>query len=215
MKSEIFNVVIPGYIEHIEVSKTTKVKYWEKKELINLPKGLLSRLGKNELKWVSTGKREILAETASGVPIVKNPNTVGKVKMQKISGQIFWSGGSGSEWIRRKVKESLTAYFSPYIARQLPDKLVAPSGKFLQLEFIFYVPILRTHIQDDDNHSFPYIKAFRDTLQLMKVIPDDSPEYIRGTYTRYVMIASESERRLEIKIHTCSNFQPITYESNS
>jgi hypothetical protein len=136
---------------------------------------------------------------------------VGTAKTCKISGQVFWSGGQGSEWVRQKVKEALTIFFTPYIARQLPPKLFVPQGNFLQLEFIFYMPALRKQIQDDDNHAFPYVKAFRDTLKLLEVIDDDGPDFIRGTYSRYVMVSDESERRLEIKVHSCSNREPISH----
>lgn len=223
MNTEAFNIIIPNYPEEILISKERRAKYWTKDKEKHLPQKYITGLQAGALIWKlvktsKTGKREeIRLVTEAGEHIVKNPISAGKPRTQRISGQIFWEGGEGSEWTRQKVKKALTAYFSPAIARQLPKNVFTKPEHFIQLEFIFYYPLTITYQekripQDDDNHAFPYIKAFRDTLEMMGVISSDGPNVLRGSYARYVDIPTKEDRRLEVKFHFCKNAQAVTHE---
>lgn len=224
MNTEAFNIIIPNYPEEILISKSRREKYWLPKDSKNLPQKHLKGIVDGTLDWKmvrtsKTGKKEEmrLIDRSTGEHIVKNPVSAGKPRTQRISGQIFWEGGEGSEWTRQKVKKALTAYFSPAIARQLPPTIFTKPEHFIQLEFIFYYPLTLIYQekripQDDDNHAFPYIKAFRDTLEMMGVISSDGPTVLRGSYARYVDIPIKEDRRLEVKFHFCKNAQAITHE---
>jgi hypothetical protein len=145
---------------------------------------------------------------------VKNKAIAGTPLFKMINSQDVWESGSGMEWHIRKLKDMLTAYYTPNIVRQLPERIVTPDKRtFIHLEYIFFYPFVcrepRTY-QDYLNHFYVRGKIFEDTLVKLGVIEDDSPQFLRGAYARYVNVNSEEDRRLEIKIHFCKNGQRIS-----
>lgn len=219
MGTERFNVIIPKYPEVIQTSNQARPKFFTR--LDKLP---LMYRDESRYVWVKYSKKvsgtrqetfvDYLTDLTTKERVVKNNKIAGKPRFTKINGQMLWSSGSGMEFYREKLKDQLTAFFTPFIIRQLGEnrKIFAPANHFIQLEFIFYYPLISSNvIQDIDNHSVPYTKTFIDTLQMIGVIPKDDPEIVRGCYSRYVNIADPHERRIEVKFHFCKNGEPISH----
>lgn len=142
--------------------------------------------------------------------VIANPKAVGTERWSRINGQDIWNGNI-QEHTRAKLKDFLTYFFTPHIKQQLPEGIWAPKDHFIQTEFIFYCPFSllkhEDHAADIDNHAYPYVKAFHDTLVEMQVIKGDSPKHIRGYYAHYIEVDTEAERRMEVKFHFCKNEQ--------
>jgi hypothetical protein len=211
MGTEAYNIVMPLYKEEFQYTMSRRPTYWGVKD--KLPKYIVTGLEKGDFAWKKNSKGlTLLFDVVANEFVVKNSKSVDKPRMLSINSQILWSGGTGSEWKRTKIKDLLRAEFVTYIARQLPLKLFAPKGKFIQIEFVFFYPFKsKTRMyQDYINHWFIRQKVFEDTLTDMKVIEDDNPNILRGGYGRYVDIEDPAERRLEIKIHFCNNYERIS-----
>lgn len=221
MNTEKFNLIFKQYPEEMKLSNEKRTIYLHFSEGDRLPKNIRNSLHSKDFNGHdSVGALPGLSYyvgddgwifNKAGEKVIRNARTAGKPNMKKISGQAIWSG-SINMYARNNMKKFLTGYFSPFITRTLPYKLVTPAGYYFHFEFIFYVPIVMRNwaIQDLDNHAFPYIKAFMDTLTLLEVIPDDDARYFRGYYPRYVNCQDEEQRRLEIKIHFCRNDERIS-----
>lgn len=208
MSTEKFNLIFKLYPEEMKISEKKRELWYHKSEGNNLP----SRIVKDLLEHEGAGLCKYYVDndgwicTTDGKKVIRNSRTAGKPNMQKISGQSIWSG-EVSRFARNKLKTFLTEYFTPTIVRHWPESIFTTADKAFHFEFIFYFPLqLRsTPVQDIDNHSYPYTKAFMDTLVGLKMIADDSPKYYRGFYCRYVDIPTEEDRRLEVKLHFCTN----------
>src|SRR6187399_2337119 len=215
MSTEAFDVVIPDYPLYFKQSDKQRAKpfFADGRLPVYIRKGLKD--GTYEvLSFDKPLKRPIIIDAKTKKVVPRNKKTVGTPKMSKVSGQAIWVGGEGSQWSRQKLKLFLENYFVPFLVRQLPRRIYPPAGHYIQLEFVFYCPLKQwmddgIMPQDDDNHAFPYIKAIRDSLVNSGFVEDDSPLYMRGNYSRYVDTLGISERRLEMKIHFCKNFQAI------
>lgn len=211
MGTEAYNIVMPLYKEEFQYTMGRRATYWGITD--KLPKYITKGIETGNYIWkVKTGNTFYLFNVQENEFIIKNSKSIDKPRMLTINSQILWSGGAGSEWKRTRIKDLLRAEFVTYIARQLPLKLFAPKGKFIQIEFIFFYPFKsKTKMyQDYINHWFIRQKIFEDTLTDMGVIVDDNPDILRGGYGRYVDIEDPLERRLEIKIHFCNNHERIS-----
>lgn len=210
MSTEKFNLIFKLYPEDIQLSKKKRELWYHRSEGDSLPKRILEsyRDGKNDTYTLDEEGWVIIRKT--GEKVIRNFKTANKPNMQKISGQSIWSG-EVSRFARNKLKIFLTEYFTPGIIRQWPEAIFTTADKAFHFEFIFYFPLqLRNATaQDIDNHSYPYTKAFMDTLVQLKIITDDSPKYYRGFYCRYVDIPTEEDRRLEVKLHFCTNTERL------
>jgi hypothetical protein len=208
--TEVFNVICKDYPVELRLSEKQRPKYI--KEGNRIGKRQEQALKAGMMKWVE-GK---LFDNVTNGFVVKNPSQVGTPRLVPISGQYFWQGGSRVEWYRQRLKEQLAAYFIPRIKMQLPiQKLFPPKNHFIHFEFIFYTRLQvegRKIPQDVDNHAYPYMKVFVDTVKTLGMIEDDLPQIYRGSEFRYVEIEDIAERRLEIKIHFCRNGQAIMYD---
>jgi hypothetical protein len=215
MSTERFNLILKDYPEKMMLSKERRTLYYHESDT-QLPKMIKEDIGNIKAQANETSKYYIdslgwVWDRVSGEKVIKNSRTAGKPNMQKISGQSIWNGAVDM-YARNNLKKFLSEYFRPSIARHLPSNLVTPAGEYFHFEFIFFVPIVARKwvAQDIDNHAYPYVKAFLDTVTTMKVIPDDSPRFLRGHSVRYVNCIGEGDRRLEVKIHFCKNDQRIS-----
>lgn len=209
--TERFNVIFQQYPERILVSKKRRATYWEQKDKESLPKYLLKDLAEKKLSWqYYKGKGLCLYNDAERSFVIKNAKVAGTERYWTINSQKIWEG---DQWMRQKAAEALHEYFGPGIVRQLPEEIFPPSPDvFLHFEYIFYYPFTARkegEYQDYINHAYIRSKAFEDTLVSLGVIKDDGPRYVRGGYARYVNVATEVDRRLEVKIHFCKNGQRI------
>lgn len=211
MSTEKFNIIFKLYPEEMKLSEKKREIWIHQSEGPNIPKGIAKEINTkgaagnyyfDHQGWVIDRRTE--------EKVVRNIRTAGKPNMQKISGQSIWSG-EVSRFARNKLKIFLTEYFTPAIVRHWPEKIFTTADKSFHFEFIFYFPLQLRNMtaQDIDNHSYPYTKAFMDTLVNLSIIKDDSPAYYRGFYCRYVDIPTEEDRRLEVKLHFCENNQRL------
>jgi hypothetical protein len=210
MSTEKFNIIFKLYPEEIEISKKRREIWYHRSEGDDLPAYILKDYRDGNSTKYGLDKDDFFIDKTTGAKLVRNKKTAGKPSVFKINGQYIWDG-SVDRFKRAKLKTFLQEYFSPSIVRNLPETVFTKAGYYIQLEYIFYVPLaLRNWTsQDLDNHSYPYIKSFNDTLVTMTTIPDDGPRILRGCYARYVDIPNEDDRRLEIKIHFCENNQRL------
>jgi Holliday junction resolvase RusA-like endonuclease len=215
MSTERFNLILKDYPEEMKLSDKRRTLWYHETDT-TIPKtikeGVTDNLANDvKSKPYTTDNLGWIINRVSGEKVIKNSRTAGKPNMQKISGQSIWNG-SVDMYARNNLKKFLSEYFRPSISRTLPSNLVTPAGEYFHFEFIFFVPIVARNwvAQDIDNHAYPYVKAFLDTVTAMKVIPDDSPRFLRGHSVRYVNCLGEGERRLEVKIHFCKNDQRIS-----
>jgi hypothetical protein len=221
MSTERFNIIYKDYPERYEVAKKRNTLIWERKYESKLTKTLIARIAAGEVIWrafIHNRKaKEALFDVKESCYIIKNPKAAGTPRTVAISARFLWSGGKGTEFVRKEIKEFLHEWFRPGIKRQAPEKIFTRPGYFIQFEYIFYYAFANKKnwklYQDYLNHAFIHSKAFEDTLVEMGVIPDDGPQYVRGGYARYVDIMEldgNQDRRLEIKIHFCKNNERIS-----
>jgi hypothetical protein len=237
--TEAFNMVVQQYPLKYTVAESRMKKYYFKElaasgmpdipvEAMDIPQYAKKKLKEGIFSWVfmtrTVGgqrvRKEALFNTVTNEFVLKNPRTAGTPRILPINGQDFWSSGEGQQWNRSKLKEFLYDYYASRIVQQLPEGIWAPKGSFIHLEYIFYFPFKiyeANDVQDLDNHSYPYVKVFKDVLQTLGVIKGDDFRYVRGDYSRYMEVETEEERRLEIKIHFCENeglIIPRIYKTN-
>lgn len=206
MSTERFNIVIPDYPEHFKLSNARRAEYYNAGD--KLPLYIQRRIAKSEV--ILCTKKDRYKDSVTNEYLVKNKRTAGKPRLSKINGQGIWDG-SIMQFTRNTMRNYLHEYFKPFIIRQLPSKIFTNSkDKFLQLEYIFYIPLdNKHHLQDYLNHSYCYMKTFEDALTELQVINDDDLSILRGGYPRVVNVEDETERRLEVKFHFCNNNERI------
>jgi len=219
MSTEKFNIIFRDYPEQFHMSEKQRAKYWLSKDISRFSEKMKKDIELGFLTWkrLKNGQ-QALHDTVKGEFKLRNPKIAGTPKIKKITAQLLWESGHGSEWVRQKMRDYLHDWFVPGIVRQgFPEELYAPAGHFIHFEYIFYYPFAEKHnwskYQDYLNHAFVYSKTFEDTLIELGILKDDNPKYVRGGYARYVDIMDvegSQERRLEIKIHFCKNNERIS-----
>lgn len=213
MSTEKFNMILKLYPEEIELSKKKRPLWIHKSEGNKIPLHIRRGIGQSG-EFLATSNYLFdhdgwVINLITNEKVVRNFRTAGKPNMESINGQSIWNGNVARH-TRNKLKHFLTDYFVPNIVRQLPKTLYPSGDKSIHFEFIFFRKMINVSLlQDIDNHSMPYVKAFMDALELLNVIPSDSPTWVRGIYSRYQHIPDDSERRLEIKIHFCDANQKL------
>lgn len=215
-----FRVVLKDYPEQFQISEKRKAKYYHKDVTPLKAKFLLEGIKSGRYVWrlKTQAAGECLYDTEIDEFVIRNPKAAGTPRILTINSQLLWAAGGGSEWTRQAIEKFLTGWFSPAIARQLPEKIWLRDHEFIQLEYIFYYPFdigmndnaQWRKYQDYINHCFIRAKIFEDTLVKMKVIPDDSPMHVRGSYMRYVAINPDQERSMHVVIHFCKNEEIIS-----
>lgn len=186
-------VVIPLYIEHVEMSKSQRATYYKKGDK-KIPKKYQTDM------YAFDGKGRLYSLEIRQF-VIKNAKKAGTPRLWKINGQGLWNGEI-ERFTRIKIAEEMHAYFEDIIILNLPDKIEIPEGQYLHLEYIFYRDDLdHAHTQDLWNHSVLFTKVFEDSLAKLKVIPDDNPKYIRGSYVHYEPLAKGEDRVLVINFH--------------
>lgn len=122
--------------------------------------------------------------------IIKNQRFVDKPRTARINFNLFWSGVIHRS-VRSKIKNELTDYFSKGLTKT----------KIKGFPLILHFEAYTQAASDVDNGSFIYIKAFFDTLTRLKLIPDDTRQYVGG----YSWIHRQSdENKLIVKYATAS-----------
>jgi hypothetical protein len=141
---------------------------------------------------------------------LRNARTKDTARYQRINGQRIWDG-SIARHTRAKLASVLHEYFAGY-TEQMATDIRTPKDHYLHLEFIFYYPFKcrePNSWQDVFNHSLCYTKTFEDTLVETGKVHTDSPALYRGSYSRYVEVPEEDERRLVVKFYYRKNNEQI------
>jgi hypothetical protein len=231
--NQAFNIIMKEYPLRYHLSDERATEYYQTDNILIPPRmtdkyytGINKRLytfkkhplapGTWTLCHTRPGNLEIDMSQGDKGRVIANPVAAGMELTKPINGQTIWQG---QPWERHKIKHTLMDYFTPRIIQQLPQSIVPPKGQYLQLQFLFFVPFgayrqpkedaKRVAIQDIDNHAYPYVKVFIDTLQYLNVLKGDDYRYFRGYYTHYVEIAADQKHYLEVKFHFCTNTEII------
>jgi Holliday junction resolvase RusA-like endonuclease len=193
MKSAERKIVIKNYIEEIILSKERRPKYYTYKQLDLLPKKYKEYLNKKLLYW---DKNNLLCNL-DGNRIISNPRVVGKPKTIRINGQKSYSGINFH--LRSKIVLDMRKWFKNNI------KNIEPFSKKdypLKLEINFSKPYNEEKKLnfDLDNMKYFYQKTLQDSFVDLKIIEDDSVEYINEISASFNKIKGE-DSFLEIKIY--------------
>lgn len=175
-------VIIPEYMTHIVLSKKRRKQYYKKKDTPD------KRPKKYRHLTEFDSKGRLLGD--DGDPVVKNPNSAGKPRLQKINGQALYS--SQNEFIRSKMMNQMKEFFLPYVS-ELKSVRKFP----ICVEFIFRDTESET-LPDIDNQGWIYAKAILDCMTDAGVIPDDSPEYVNCQSFSYDNSADRRELIIRI-----------------
>lgn len=161
----------------------------------------------------SFDKNDILINTTTKEPVIKNSRSAGTEKSVKISGQDFWSGVNCH--IRSKISKELKKFFYEII-RSLPilDDDDYPIG----IELDIYDTIEGN--QDIDNLTYIYRKTLHDALagnvefikdsngkfhpdrdKYPSIIKDDSLLYVRKISSEFHPIDDHNDNLMTIKLY--------------
>jgi len=196
----IQQVTVPEYIKKVKMSNSRRKRYYSKKskstwdydELtgkyapikqdydgppfkLPAPKSKLIKVYEGEYEW----KSGYIFDKETGEKVLANPQTAGKPRFRKLSGNDFASG-HGSPHIRAKLVRKLKEFYRPFV------KTMEPIETFpLWIDWHIYTTIPK-RLFDLTNFWF-YYKYFEDCLvdeednndnPLNPIIPDDSVKYI-------------------------------------
>ena len=193
MSLPIYTVTVPQWQNSYQFSASTKVKYWEWKDLEKLPKKYKDLVDRHP-KLV--GKKAYCARP-DGELFVKNPLKAGTPNLWILNGQALYS--AVLNWRQRKsVAEYFHAYFTTYIKVQL-SPIILNEGEYLSISCDIY-EVQRGNMPDVSN-MWLLEKFFEDALQECGIIPDDGPKYvIESGRKRYHWVNTAEERNLIFKI---------------
>jgi hypothetical protein len=203
MGSKIIGLItVPKYITEVTLAKARKPKYIEKSD--KMTKTQEKRLASGEYsfcaKYIGTRHKGILVDS-NGNPVLKNPLSAGKPRLQRINGQDFYSGFSHHS-VRQKIVQAIKEDFLPHF-----KKLNKVTQFPIQVDFIYYDEFntkttgkkteRKNQSKDIDNMRFAYEKCSLDLLTTIQKIPDDNLQFIRKISSEFI---PSTERKLLIVI---------------
>lgn len=165
-------IEIPHYITKVVLSQKRKPQYYvynTKTRKFN--KAIPDKVkGRIKVLPFRIGKVTKMVAFIDGQPLLQNPRAAGTPQVITINGQNIYNG-SMHPMQRYKIINTIKEFF---IERLVGIKPVNQTP--VEISFIFEGPDLK---QDLDNHAWIYIKCFLDCLVSMKILPEDTIEYIR------------------------------------
>lgn len=174
-------VIIPEYITHVELSKSRRPKYYNRKQKV--PKKY-AKFRKYDLKGRLLG--------ADGEPIIANAGVVNKPRLLKINGQQLYSGNMNA-MVRSKVVNVIKDFMHTFV-KDLPS-LAVP----VRIESDLYAPLAAKN-WDLDN-QWIYHKCFLDALVKADVLPDDNVMFVtQAPAFRYFPVDTPEERKIVYRI---------------
>lgn len=183
---EILVIEIPGYITHVELSKSRRKKYFVPGDKIPL------KYQKEPFEFVK-GR---LTNTKTKEVVVKNPRVAGTPRLKKINGQDFYSGNVMPQ-VRAKIILEMKKFFSVHFKGIPPIE-----AKYFPIELeieIHYV--IKNDLFDIDNLGWVYTKVIQDVLKDENIIPEDDVRYIRKSGgCQFVPVENENDRKIVIRI---------------
>lgn len=208
---KLLEVVIPNYIEKIQLSKARRPKYYKKGDKI--PKRYSAKLG-TEYEFRIFKNKDLLFSITTGELVLANPIACGTPKYMNIKGNSVYSG-FGTPHQRNLIVNSIKADFNKFFVNK----------RITEFPIIFEILVYAKHneqnssdekkTQDLDNLVSLYSKCTLDLMTRLKVIPDDNLKYVRGIV--YDFIPSD-ERKLIINCYKYDNIDkniihPISIKS--
>lgn len=202
MSSLLAEVIIPDYINSVQLSKERRAKYYHKGDKI--PK----KYDNKKFGYIKDKKNHYhLCELITGEKVIANSRTAGTPKIIKINGNHFYAGFP-SYMIRDKIvdtiKESLTPYFEDLSEFQQISR-DAGNGDILLSEYPLYIQFnyydVKKQAQDLDNKRYIYEKCTLDLLQKLAIIPNDNIEYVTKLSSEFFECDAD-ERQLIIKFYS-------------
>ena len=173
----MIEIIIPEYITHVQLSKSRRPKYYRKG-------------GKIPKKYAKYKKFDLKGRLCDGAgdPIIANPATVNKPRLQKINGQQLYSGNM-NPMMRSKVVNEIKKFMSSF------TKDVEPVQVPIRVESDLYAPMAARN-WDLDN-QWIYHKCFLDALVSSGVLPDDNIMFItQAPAFRYFPVDMPEERKI-------------------
>ncbi len=194
---EILVIEIPGYITHVELSKSRRKKYFTPDDRIPL------KYQKEHYKFIK-GR---LTDTETKEVVVKNPRVAGTPRLKKINGQDFYSGTVMPQ-VRAKIVAEMKKFFSVHF-QGIPAIDAEHFPVEMELE-IHYT--MKNDLFDIDNLGWVYTKVIQDVLKDEKIIPDDDIRYIRKSGgCQFVPVEDEEDRKIVIRIKR-NQYEPQSIE---
>jgi hypothetical protein len=199
MGSKIIGLIeVPKYITEVVLAKARNPKYIT--QVSDCNKTQLKRLDKGDYHWANIKLKNTLVDKDNN-PILKNPLTAGKPRIQRINGQDFYSGFNHHS-VRQKIVQAIKEDFLPHF-----KKIKSIENFPIQIDFIYYDELntkttgkkteRKNQSKDIDNMRFAYEKCSLDLLTTIQKIPDDNLQFIRKISSEFI---PSSERKLQIVI---------------
>jgi hypothetical protein len=191
---ELLIIEIPGYITHVELSKSRRKKYFCQDD--DIPK----RYQNDSYEFIK-GK---LCHSETGRPVIKNNRSAGTPKLKKINGQDFYSGNVMPQ-VRAKIIHEMKKFFYEHFEGIPP---IDPEHFPIEMELEIHYTI-KNDLFDIDNLGWVYTKVIQDVLKDTEIIPDDNIQYIRKSGgCQFVQVDTEDDRKILIKIKK-NVYQPV------
>jgi len=189
MTQVLFEVNIPDYITHVQLSEHRRTKYYGKEDKIPVKHN----------SNVFDKKGRLLGP--DGNPVVKNPRVAGTPSWKKINGQEFYKGTS-NPIIRSKVIGAMKDFFRPYF-NDIPPLQADQMPVTVELE-LHDNPVDEFDI---DNLAWVYTKVILDVMAEKKIIPDDNVNFVaKSGGCQFVRTKAGEMRQLTVIISK-NNYQ--------
>jgi hypothetical protein len=205
-KELLTSIVIPNFITKVQIAKERRPIYYEKNGKIKVPESKLKHIknGKFKYDWqfhkIGSSIKELLTDLETKLPVLKNPLVAGKSKYLQIKGNLFYSGFSHFSQrilVINAIKDDFREYF-----KQINE--ISSNNYPLEMEYIFFDEIVlkkekgKNLSQDLDNKIYPYKKSIQDLMVSMKIIPEDTLEFIRKSSEEFI---HSMNKRLIVNIY--------------
>lgn len=183
---ELLVIEIPGYITHVELSKSRRKKYFT-------PEDKIPKKYQTEDYGFIKGRLCLLK---SKKPVIKNPRSAGTPRLKKINGQDFYSGNVMPQ-VRAKMIQEMKRFFSAHFQGIPPiEKKYFPVEMEIEIHYV-----VKNDLFDVDNLGWVYTKVIQDVLKDTDIIPEDDIRYIRKSGgCQFVSVESENDRKIIIRI---------------
>jgi hypothetical protein len=179
----IFELNIPNYITHVQLSEHRRTKYYKQGDKIPVKH--------QDCKF---DKKGILIG-ADGKPVIKNPRVAGTPGWKKINGQTFYQG-TGNPILRSKIIGAMKDFFRPYFDDI--DKI--PADK-LPITLELEIHDNPTDEFDIDNLAWVYTKVVLDVMTEKKIIQDDNVNFVaKSGGCQFVRTTNDQPRQLVVRV---------------
>ena len=184
-------ITIPNMLEHVQISKARRAKYYNTKT-DKIPKKYYDT---KHFQW----KDNTIYDKTDKSKVIKNNQTAGTPRFWKVSGNSIYDGTLHPQ-VRRIISDKVHLYFADYI-RDLPKlNKNLKKNEFLAVKLVIY-DVMPTALFWDCDNKWVWIKWFSDTLTAYKKWEDDNVKIVRSSGTiEFVPIEDVKDKKFEFKI---------------